>query len=117
MMRDVIELAPVRITGVSGGAGTGAGFISRRGGHFIRAMCAAFSDLYSNMNPHETGETGLSPHQSIYRDVVSTVFDAQAMDIAHPELRHIAGCDYIAPDKAVPADKIDFTYPKKIRRS
>lgn len=79
VVRDEIGLDPQRISGVSGGAGTAAGFIARKGGEFIDRLCEAFDKLDSNIDPHEIGDHGLSPHQGIYREVVEDVFDAATM--------------------------------------
>ncbi|QFT57509.1 Patatin-like phospholipase [Sulfitobacter sp. THAF37] len=79
VVRDEIGLNPDRITGVSGGAGTAAGFITRRGRMFLDGLCSAFSDLESNMDPHAIGEDGWSPHQRMYREVAADIFDASAM--------------------------------------
>ncbi|WP_335743933.1 patatin-like phospholipase family protein [Sulfitobacter alexandrii] len=79
IVRDEIALDPDRITGVSGGAGTAAGFITRRGKMFLDNLCGAFDSLDSNMDPHAVGDDGWSPHQKLYREVVSDVFDRTAM--------------------------------------
>lgn len=79
VVRDEIKLDPQRIAGVSGGAGTASGFITRRGKQFIERLCEAFADLDSNFDPHALIEgEGLSPHQRIYREVVADVFDRTA---------------------------------------
>jgi predicted acylesterase/phospholipase RssA len=78
-VRDEIGLRPERISAVSGGALTGAGFITRRGKRVLDTMCAAFADLDSNIDPHEvTTDDGLSAHQRLYREIVADVFDATA---------------------------------------
>lgn len=90
VVRDQIGLRPDRITGVSGGAGTAAGFITRRGKTFLDGLCGAFRDLASNMDLHAIGDDGWSPHQKLYREVVSDVFDAQAMaEVADGPAFHI----------------------------
>ena len=79
VVRDEIRLAPVRIAGVSGGAGTAAGFIARRGRQFVDRLRAAFAETDTNVDPHEVIEgEGLSAHQRIYREVVRDVFDRGA---------------------------------------
>ncbi|NNK15689.1 MAG: patatin-like phospholipase family protein, partial [Sulfitobacter sp.] len=77
VVRDEIRLEPKRISAVSGGALTGAGFITRKGKTVLDAMCSAFGDLGSNIDPHEIlTDEGLSAHQRVYREVVSDIFDA-----------------------------------------
>ena len=79
VVRDELDLDPVRICGVSGGAGTAAGFITRRGKQFIDRLCEAFQSLDSNIDPHDIIEgEGWSAHQGIYREVVADVFDRGA---------------------------------------
>ncbi|MDF1727873.1 MAG: patatin-like phospholipase family protein [Sulfitobacter sp.] len=80
VVRDEIDLTPQRITGVSGGAGTAAGFIARRGQDFIDRLCEAFDNLDRNIDPHELEGDGLSAHQRVYREVVADVFDEKTMD-------------------------------------
>lgn len=79
MVRDDIGLDPVRISAVSGGALTAAGFITRKGRDVLAEMTRAFVANAHNASLHEVAEgEGLSPHQRIYREVVSAVFDAAA---------------------------------------
>lgn len=85
VVRDDIDLAPDRISAVSGGALTAAGFITRSGKTVLETMCSAFSALDANLDPHRViaGE-GLSPHQRIYREIVSDVFDtARQREVAN----------------------------------
>lgn len=78
-VRDVIGLEPERISAVSGGALTAAGFITRRGRTVLDTMCDAFRELDSNVDPHELAEgAGLTAHQRLYREIVSDVFDRGA---------------------------------------
>ncbi|MEQ6248870.1 patatin-like phospholipase family protein [Sulfitobacter sp. HNIBRBA3233] len=77
VVRDEIALSPDRISAVSGGALTAAGFVTRSGRTVLDTMCAAFSALDSNVDPHELIEDeGLSLHQRTYREIVNDVFDA-----------------------------------------
>ncbi|EKE44121.1 Patatin-like phospholipase family protein [Oceaniovalibus guishaninsula JLT2003] len=80
VLRDAIGLDPARIAGVSGGALSACGFISRRGTVVRETMIEAFKDQDRNLPLHEPfdGEPGNSPHQQIYRKVVETVLDADA---------------------------------------
>lgn len=76
-VRDDIDLTPDRISAVSGGALSAAGFITRTGRMVLDEMCRQFAALDRNFDPHEiTGSSGLSPHQRIYREIVHNVFDA-----------------------------------------
>ncbi|TMM55492.1 patatin-like phospholipase family protein [Sulfitobacter sabulilitoris] len=82
VVRDGIDLSPVRISAVSGGALTGAGFITRKGRDVLDAMMAAFAHTDANVTLHDlTHGTGSTPHQRIYREVVGDVFDAAACRI------------------------------------
>lgn len=80
VVRDEINLDPARVAGVSGGAGTAAGFIARKGVQFIDRLCEAFDKLDHNIDPHELEGDGLSAHQRVYREVVRDVFDARAQE-------------------------------------
>lgn len=79
VVRDEIGLDPARITGVSGGSGTAAGFVGRKGLKILDRLCEAFEALDSNIDPHEVGENGMTPHQETYSRVIHDVFDDAAM--------------------------------------
>lgn len=92
-----LRLDPVRVTGASGGALSAACFIGRREDKLLKVMGAAFEDLDANVSQSlkELQEDGLTPHQRIYREVVSEVLDRDAIEaiaegpsfqvlIAHP---------------------------------
>lgn len=90
-----LSWSPSRIAGVSGGALAGAAFLSGQEETLLEAMCAAFDHQDSNLDLFHAGDTGLTPHQTIYCDVVDAVIDAAAADriangpkfqilIAHP---------------------------------
>ncbi len=72
------EIQPKRLTGVSGGALAGAAYLSGRATALLDAMCAAFAEQDSNIDPFHADADGLTPHQSIYCDVVGQVIDAEA---------------------------------------
>lgn len=77
VVRDEIALEPERVSAVSGGALTAAGFITRSGRTVLEEMCQAFGALDTNFDPHEMIEgEGLSLHQRTYREIVNSVFDA-----------------------------------------
>lgn len=71
-------LSPQRMTGVSGGALAGAVWIAGREQQLLDEMCDAFSRQDSNLDLFHRGEDGLTPHQSIYCDVVARVIDEAA---------------------------------------
>ncbi|MHA6326852.1 patatin-like phospholipase family protein [Roseivivax sp. CAU 1753] len=71
-------IAPQRLTGVSGGALAGAAYLSGRDEALLEAMCAAFEAQDSNADLFHDGDQGLTPHQTIYCDVVGEVIDADA---------------------------------------
>ncbi|MDF0601025.1 patatin-like phospholipase family protein [Psychromarinibacter sp. C21-152] len=90
-----MEIAPKRLTGVSGGALAGAAFLSGRSRRLLDTMCAVFERQDSNLDLFHEGDDGITPHQSLYREVVESVLDAEAarrvaqgaqyqIQIAHP---------------------------------
>lgn len=103
VVRDVLPLEPERVTGVSGGSVSAAGFLARRGDKLLETMCDAFEALEANVRLDDfDDEDGRTPHQRIFREVLDEVFDAEAMDrigrgvgfqvlIAHPPLHDVAG--------------------------
>jgi predicted acylesterase/phospholipase RssA len=96
VVRDPLELEPDRIVGVSGGAMSAAGFISHRGHEILDRMREAFAACDSNVNLDDLDDDhGRTPHQRIFHEVVTDVFDAEAqarvadgpafqIQIAHP---------------------------------
>ena len=76
-VRDPLDLQPERISGVSGGAMTAAGFVTRRGRKVLDTMCAIFEGRDSNL-PDGPDTHGLSPHQQLYRQAVEEIFDEDA---------------------------------------
>lgn len=79
--RDRVAPNPERITAVSGGVLTGAGFIAHRGEQILSLMSEAFSDLDSNLKLDDLIEDeGITPHQRIYREVVTEAFPPEAID-------------------------------------
>lgn len=74
----VMDLRPKRVTGVSGGALSGAVFLSGRERDLLDAMCDAFAEQDSNIDLFDTSQ-GISPHQEIYCKVVGRLLDAEAM--------------------------------------
>ena len=95
-----IDLRPERIAAVSGGALSACAFIAGREGKLREVMGAALAERDSNVSTdwNEVRENGLTPHQEMYREIVSTVLDDAAMDrvaggpafqvlLAHPPTR------------------------------
>ncbi|QFT61748.1 patatin-like phospholipase family protein [Roseivivax sp. THAF30] len=75
------EIAPKRVTGVSGGALSAVGFLSGREHDLYDEMCAAFEEQHRNHNADslfDEKEGGLTPHQEIYCEVVENAIDAEA---------------------------------------
>ncbi|EAU40339.1 Patatin-like phospholipase family protein [Fulvimarina pelagi HTCC2506] len=96
-VRKPLRLMPKRITGASGGAMSAACFIAQREVKLLETMGAAFLDRDENISTtlNEIQEDGLTPHQRIYREVVTEVLDDDAIQavidgpqfqvlIAHP---------------------------------
>ena len=93
-----IHLRPERIAAVSGGALSSCAFVAGREARLFEVMGEALRERASNVSDwDEVGEQGLTPHQQMYRDIVSTVMDEEAIDaiadgpsfqvlLAHPPL-------------------------------
>lgn len=75
VVRDAIPLHPARIAGVSGGAMSAAGFIVHRGEMMLDEMMRAFAEQDRNFDLNEltNDRDGKTPHQRIYREVVTKV--------------------------------------------
>ena len=80
--RERLAPAPERIACVSGGVLSATTFVAHRGHRLLDVMAEAFERQDSNVVWHDLVEgTGLTPHQSIYREVVTEVLgDAEARD-------------------------------------
>jgi hypothetical protein len=78
VVRDAIGLEPARLSSVSGGALSAAGFICRCGPRVLEVMCARFAEADSNVAWDTFDQDGMTPHQRIYREVVDDVIDADA---------------------------------------
>lgn len=79
--REPLGLDPARIAAVSGGALSAAGFIARIGENILALMQDAFADQQDNATLHDLIEgEGLTPHQKIYRDVVTEALSDAAID-------------------------------------
>ena len=75
-----VGLDPTRVTAVSGGALAGAAWIAGREERLLSAFRATIGARESNVSSwDEIGENGLTPHQGMYRDVVETTFDDDAV--------------------------------------
>ncbi|QFU09801.1 Patatin-like phospholipase [Rhodobacteraceae bacterium THAF1] len=76
VLRAEVPISPQRITGVSGGACTGCGFLTNRGPRVRDTFIEAFAAHDRNVPLHEPfdDETGNSPHQQIYRGIVEDCF-------------------------------------------
>ena len=71
------DMAPERICAVSGGALSGAAWISGRDEPLRRIMGRAFDRNASNVDPSSDNFT---PHQEIYRDVVDETLDDASIE-------------------------------------
>ncbi|MBM9593315.1 patatin-like phospholipase family protein [Roseitranquillus sediminis] len=80
VLRRELPLEPARISGVSGGALSASCFVPHLGLRLLDEMTRAFADQDSNVDLHQVvhPETPQTPHQRIYREVVSKVIDAEA---------------------------------------
>ncbi len=98
VVRDEITLQPARIAGVSGGALAAACFIAHQGHALLNRMMQAFDDTDSNIAWHDFEKDGVTPHQRVYREVVTDVLTREAMQaiadgplyqvlLAHPPLQ------------------------------
>ena len=75
-----IHLRPERIAAVSGGALSSCAFIAGREEKLFEVMGTALAERGSNVSDwDELGEQGLTPHQEMYREIVSTVMDDEAI--------------------------------------
>lgn len=93
-----ISLRPERVAAVSGGALSACAFIARREQKLFDVMGEALRKRSSNVSDwNEIGEQGLTPHQEMYRAIVSEVLDDEAIGaiargpsfqvlLAHPPL-------------------------------
>lgn len=72
-----IALEPEFVTGVSGGALSAAAWLSRREHLLKELMEEAFRINDANVR---AGKSRLTPHQALYRDVVSTLLDRDAQE-------------------------------------
>lgn len=95
---------PERIACVSGGTLSAASFVTGRGRRLLDVMAETFERQDSNVDWHTIEEgTGLTPHQSLYREVVTEVLgdrEAQEAVAGGPPLQvilaHPAGADGLA---------------------
>ena len=80
--RDRLAPSPERIACVSGGVLSATAFVTQRGRRLLDTMAERFEAQGSNFDWHDLVEPGgLSPHQSIYREVVERVLgDAEARE-------------------------------------
>ena len=128
VVRDAIGLKPARISCISGGALSAAGFICRRGRTWLDVMTDRFARAGSNIAWDTFEEDGLTPHQRIYREVIDGGMVDQAplpesgegatpirLTRRNDRLPDVAGRTYLWPRDETPADKIDFTDPGKLR--
>ena len=76
-----IDLHPERIAAVSGGALSSCAFIARRERRLFEVMGGALHERESNVSLSwdEVQRNGLTPHQEMYREIVSTVLDDEAV--------------------------------------
>ena len=94
-----IHLRPERIAAVSGGALSSCAFIAGRERRLFEVMGEALRERQSNVSLSwdEVQQNGLTPHQEMYREIVSTTLDATAIKriadgpafqvlLAHPPL-------------------------------
>lgn len=77
-----IELAPARVSAVSGGALSGAAFIGDREDRLREVMGSALAAREANVSAdwNEVGENGLTPHQEMYREIVAKTLDEDAIE-------------------------------------
>lgn len=74
---DALALDPVRISGVSGGALSAATWIGDRERDLLILMTEAFEINEAN---YARNRSNYTPHQEIYRAVVETTLDAEAIE-------------------------------------
>lgn len=83
--KEPLELQPDRVTGVSGGALSAAGFLANREKALLEIMGSTFEKVDRNVNllSSESSER-LTPHQRAYRSVVEQTLNTEAEEtIAH----------------------------------
>lgn len=80
--RDRLAPVPERIACVSGGVLSAAAFVTGRERRLLDTMAETFESRGANVDWHELVEgEGLTPHQSLYRDIVTEVLgDAEAAE-------------------------------------
>ncbi|ABC62660.1 patatin-like phospholipase family protein [Erythrobacter litoralis] len=74
---DVLQLAPQRISGVSGGVLSGAAWVAGRENRLLDVMGEAFKRNDENF---DADKSNFTPHQEMYRQVVSDTLDGDAVD-------------------------------------
>ena len=80
-LRQECDIAAERIAAASGGALSAACFVADCGTRLIEAFCDRLERHDHNFEPElSTDPTDLTPHQAIYRDVVSAVLDDEACE-------------------------------------
>ena len=80
VVRDRLRSEPLRVCGVSGGALAAAAYISRRGHQLLESMCEAFAAEDHNVTWHDlVDDSGITPHQRVFRAMVTDVIGAHAM--------------------------------------
>ena len=77
-----IDLRPERISAVSGGALSASAFIGQRERKLFEVMGEALREREHNVSTSwdEVQENGLTPHQEMYREIVSTTLDKDAVE-------------------------------------
>ena len=88
---DRAQLSPARISGVSGGALSAAAWIGKREQDLKMLMTEAFRINDANF---DTAHSNFTPHQEIYRAVVETTLDTEAIEriAAGPEYEVALSC-------------------------
>ena len=78
-----IQLRPKRVAAVSGGALSASAFIGNREDRLFEVMGDALRERGSNVSVSwdEVQSNGLTPHQEMYREIVSTTLDREAIDL------------------------------------
>ncbi|MBY6138860.1 patatin-like phospholipase family protein [Leisingera daeponensis] len=93
VVKDALPLRPARVTGVSGGALTLAGFLAGRGERVLAEMKQAFRATGSNIDWHRPDAGRVTPHQRIYDEVVARSLDGGAQNrvAAGPQAQILLG--------------------------
>lgn len=124
VLRGKIPLQPLRMTGVSGGACTGCGFITQRGPKVRDIFIETFAKHDRNIPLHEPldDNPGQTPHQMIYREVIEACFgddEAQQMIAEGPEFHILIGRppDLDWPKLTGAAMTLLYTADSKVRSS